>query len=78
MMTGTYLPQLSGLFSTCQHFEQIVSYLQTKMHFIFLQKAIEEKYKLKKSQLRVYIHYQPSFYHLHVHFTYLRFEAPGM
>ncbi|KRT78156.1 hypothetical protein AMK59_7772 [Oryctes borbonicus] len=40
--------------------------------------AIEEKYGLTKSQLRIYLHYQPSFYHLHVHFTYLRHEAPGI
>lgn len=33
---------------------------------------------MDKSQLRIYLHYQPSFYHLHVHFTYLRHEAPGI
>lgn len=26
----------------------------------------------------MYLHYQPSFYHLHVHFTYLKHEAPGI
>ncbi|XP_045462066.1 m7GpppX diphosphatase [Harmonia axyridis] len=41
-------------------------------------KAISEKYGLDRSQLRIYLHYQPSFYHLHVHFTYLRHEAPGI
>ncbi|XP_014247893.1 m7GpppX diphosphatase [Cimex lectularius] len=41
-------------------------------------KAIFEKYKIPPSQLRVYIHYQPSFYHLHVHFNYLSFDAPGI
>ncbi|KAJ8705984.1 hypothetical protein PYW07_010761 [Mythimna separata] len=41
-------------------------------------KKIYEKYKVPASQLRVYLHYQPSFYHLHVHFTYLRHEAPGI
>ncbi|GJQ79703.1 hypothetical protein Trydic_g5850 [Trypoxylus dichotomus] len=40
--------------------------------------AIEEKYGLNRSQLRIYLHYQPSFYHLHVHFTYLKHEAPGI
>ncbi|KAL4707522.1 hypothetical protein ACJJTC_000274 [Scirpophaga incertulas] len=40
--------------------------------------AIFNKYKVTGSQLRVYLHYQPSFYHLHVHFTYLRHEAPGI
>lgn len=42
------------------------------------QKKIFEKYNVPASQLRVYLHYQPSFYHLHVHFTYLRHEAPGI
>ena len=41
-------------------------------------KAIEEKYGVHKSQIRAYFHYQPSFYHLHVHFTHLKFtNAPG-
>ena len=26
--------------------------------------------------MRVYVHYQPSYYHLHVHFTHLKYEAP--
>ncbi|CAH0547523.1 unnamed protein product [Brassicogethes aeneus] len=41
-------------------------------------KIIEEKYGLDSSQLRIYFHYQPSFYHLHIHFCYLRHEAPGI
>lgn len=40
--------------------------------------AIERLYKLDRSQLRIYFHYQPSFYHLHVHFTYLKYDAPGI
>ncbi|XP_050311803.1 m7GpppX diphosphatase [Anthonomus grandis grandis] len=40
--------------------------------------ALTSKYGLDSSQLRIYFHYQPSFYHLHVHFTYLRHEAPGI
>lgn len=39
--------------------------------------AIKEKYGLEKKKIRAYFHYQPSFYHLHVHFTYLQYEAPG-
>lgn len=39
---------------------------------------IQEKYGVERSQLRIYLHYQPSFYHLHVHFTYLKYEAPGI
>lgn len=40
--------------------------------------AIANKYNIPATQLRVYFHYQPSFYHLHVHFTYLLHEAPGI
>lgn len=31
---------------------------------------------MESDQLRVYLHYQPSYYHLHVHFTHLQFSAP--
>ncbi|XP_055377447.1 m7GpppX diphosphatase [Condylostylus longicornis] len=41
-------------------------------------KAIKEKYDLDETQIRVHIHYQPSFYHLHVHFTILTNEAGGI
>ena len=33
--------------------------------------AIKEKYGLKSEELRVFFHYQPTFYHLHLHFTSL-------
>ncbi len=36
-----------------------------------------EKYGLPQSQIRAYFHYQPSFYHLHVHFTLASYNAPG-
>ncbi|XP_010772866.1 m7GpppX diphosphatase isoform X2 [Notothenia coriiceps] len=39
--------------------------------------AILQRYQLPASKLRVYLHYQPSYYHLHVHFTKLGYEAPG-
>nr|CAG4640878.1 EOG090X06NK [Eulimnadia texana] len=39
--------------------------------------VITEKYSLKESQLRVYFHYQPSYYHLHIHFTSLQFTPTG-
>lgn len=39
--------------------------------------AIEDKYGVPAFKQRVYIHYQPSYYHLHVHFTALSFDAPG-
>ncbi|KAK2579493.1 hypothetical protein KPH14_010805 [Odynerus spinipes] len=40
--------------------------------------CISEKYNIPASQLRIYLHYQPSYYYLHVHFSYLMFEAPGV
>jgi m7GpppX diphosphatase len=39
--------------------------------------AIEKKYGLKRSQVRAFLHYPPSFYHLHVHFTHIRYQVPG-
>lgn len=39
---------------------------------------IQEKFGLDESQLRIFVHYQPSFYHLHVHFMHLGHEAPGI
>ncbi|XP_041845249.1 m7GpppX diphosphatase [Melanotaenia boesemani] len=39
--------------------------------------AILQRYNLPASKLRVYLHYQPSYYHLHIHFTKLGYEAPG-
>ncbi|KAL7074080.1 hypothetical protein ACQ4LE_006715 [Meloidogyne hapla] len=41
-------------------------------------KIIQEKYGLKKSQLKMYFHYQPTFYHLHVHIVHIKYEAPGL
>ncbi|XP_053684593.1 m7GpppX diphosphatase [Sabethes cyaneus] len=40
--------------------------------------AIKTRYGIGADQLRVYIHYQPSFYHLHVHLTYLKHDPPGI
>ena len=40
--------------------------------------AIYKKYKVSGSRLRIYLHYRPSYYHLHVHFTYLMFDGPGI
>ncbi|PIC30543.1 hypothetical protein B9Z55_021747 [Caenorhabditis nigoni] len=39
--------------------------------------AINEKYGLRKDQVKCYFHYQPSFYHLHVHFINLKYDAPA-
>ncbi|KAF4525641.1 hypothetical protein B566_EDAN001241 [Ephemera danica] len=39
--------------------------------------AIKEKYGLDSSELRIYFHYRPTFNHLHIHFTALKYDAPG-
>lgn len=39
--------------------------------------AITQRYGLPENKLRVYVHYQPSYYHLHVHFTALGYDVPG-
>lgn len=41
-------------------------------------KAIVEKYNLPANQIRIFFHYQPSYYHLHVHFTSTTLENAGM
>ncbi|XP_017082261.1 m7GpppX diphosphatase [Drosophila eugracilis] len=40
--------------------------------------AISERYGINPNQLRMYFHYQPSFYHLHVHINPVRNDAPGI
>ena len=40
------------------------------------QAAILQTFGVPGDELRVYLHYQPSYYHLHVHFTHLKFAAP--
>ncbi|XP_029918642.1 m7GpppX diphosphatase-like isoform X2 [Myripristis murdjan] len=39
--------------------------------------AIVQRYGLPTNKLRVYVHYQPSYYHFHVHFNSLSYEVPG-
>ncbi|KAJ8342503.1 hypothetical protein SKAU_G00324310 [Synaphobranchus kaupii] len=41
------------------------------------QEVIQKRYSVPATKLRVYLHYQPSYYHLHVHFTSLSYDAPG-
>jgi len=36
--------------------------------------AIEKKYGVGAPQIRTYFHYYPSYYHLHVHFTHVRYD----
>ena len=38
---------------------------------------ITEKWGYSPCEIRAYIHYQPSYYHFHVHFTFCGYEAPG-
>ena len=40
--------------------------------------AIKRKYDLDPSRMRAYFHYQPSYYHLHIHFSNVDFQAPGI
>lgn len=40
--------------------------------------AIESRYGILSTQLRMYFHYQPSFYHLHIHINPVRNDAPGI
>ncbi|XP_041378145.1 m7GpppX diphosphatase-like [Gigantopelta aegis] len=39
--------------------------------------AIKDKYGIPESKLRIYVHYQPSYYHFHVHFTHVKLDPPG-
>lgn len=41
-------------------------------------KAIEEKFGVAKNKVRAFVHYQPTFYHLHVHFSHIKFQPPGI
>ena len=41
-----------------------------------IQEAIGKKYGIPGDQLRAYVHYQPSYYNLHIHFTQLSYTAP--
>ena len=40
-----------------------------------VQEVIRERYGVLVGQVRVYIHYQPTYYHLHVHFTHVCYES---
>jgi m7GpppX diphosphatase len=34
-------------------------------------RAIEEKYGLKRNEMKFYLYYYPTYYHLHVHLTHV-------
>mmetsp|Transcript_15624 Transcript_15624/g.47127 ORF Transcript_15624/g.47127 Transcript_15624/m.47127 type:complete len:308 (-) Transcript_15624:580-1503(-) len=41
-------------------------------------KALQDKYGVSKESLRIFVHYQPSYYHFHVHFQHACMPgAPG-
>ena len=40
-----------------------------------VQEVARERYGVPASQVRVYVHYQPTYYHLHVHFTHVFYES---
>ncbi|XP_059813195.1 m7GpppX diphosphatase isoform X1 [Hypanus sabinus] len=56
---------------TAEHLPMLQTILQEG------QNAISKRYNISKSQLRIYVHYQPSYYHFHVHFTAVGYDAPG-
>lgn len=40
-------------------------------------KVVQDKYDVDKSLLRLFVHYQPSYYHLHVHVAHINNEGLG-
>ena len=38
---------------------------------------ITEKWGYSDREIRCYVHYQPSYYHFHIHLTFCGYEAPG-
>ena len=42
---------------------------------VHVQEVIREKYGVLACQVRAFIHYQPTYYHLHVHFTHVCYES---
>lgn len=40
--------------------------------------AIKDKFGISRAQLRAFVHYLPSFYHFHVHFTHIGHISHGM
>uniref|UniRef100_A0A7E4W2W2 m7GpppX diphosphatase n=1 Tax=Panagrellus redivivus TaxID=6233 RepID=A0A7E4W2W2_PANRE len=42
-----------------------------------VEEIVKEKYNLKPSQLKMYFHYLPSYFHLHVHIINLKYDAPA-
>ena len=46
---------------------------------IFLyQEEIVKKYGVSSDEIRAYLHYYPSYYHLHVHYNHLQADVGGI
>lgn len=41
-------------------------------------RVIKEKYDIDPEYLQVYFHYQPSYYHLHIHFNTIHYDHPRL
>ncbi|XP_002127473.2 m7GpppX diphosphatase [Ciona intestinalis] len=39
--------------------------------------VVEKLFKIPANELRVYFHYQPSYYHLHIHINHIDLDLPG-
>ena len=78
-LTGEHLPLLKNIWNKgCKGImgEEFIFgnfYSRKQIKSVFL----PAKYGVPSSKLRVYFHYQPSFYHLHVHFSHVAYHAPG-
>ncbi|ODV85014.1 hypothetical protein CANARDRAFT_28738 [[Candida] arabinofermentans NRRL YB-2248] len=42
-----------------------------------LKKIIPEKYPIKANDLRIFVHYQPSYYHFHIHIVNVNYSGLG-
>lgn len=39
--------------------------------------VLEQKYGLAREMIRAYVHYQPSYYHFHIHFVHTSLDVGG-
>jgi m7GpppX diphosphatase len=56
---------------TSNHLPLLINIRDKTLH------ALNLKYGICSSRIKSYFHYQPSFYHLHVHFVSIEFDAPA-
>ncbi len=62
--------------STCQTLHSTDSSTNT-CNMLLMQVALQ-RYGVQSNQLRMFLHYQPSYYHLHVHVTHVSLEHAGL